>query len=440
MCFESQKQRRVSSYLEICESTRSQLKGLADRYDGLKRKCNNFSEKLENAIDHQKDYNDQSGKVNRFLAEAEARFGSLEAPKMSGDPAELEKQLVNVKAFGAEVITRGQQVEHLRKSAKDFVESLADLGGDGANSEAVESCVSSADNRLTSLTTRNTQLANRLQTAVVRSQGVVGGIKKLLRWVGDSEGSLKGMRPITLDQNLLSVQVQELQLLKADVENHRPGIASISADATEFMKSCTDSEKGDEIRESVADLNSRFDRLSEACSKREADLQSISSKLSRFDDMVKHHNARLTPIFELLDSKEHISEAVLGELNRACIEEESTLKQLQTVLEELVENPATADAGKLQDAFADVSQNWKELQDTLCIRVDEEKSCSEKGVRFDLLRAAVVEWLDRKEIEVDQLEPVLVEVDVIQSQIQKLTVRLVFLYPQNIITLSMFYK
>lgn len=419
--------------MEICESTRSQLKGLADRYDGLKRKCDSFSEKLENAIDHQKDYNDQSGKVNRFLAEAEVRFSSLEAQKMSGDPAELEKQLVNAKAFGAEIITRGQQVEQLRKSAKDFMESLANLGSDGVNFKEIESCVLSADERLTSLTMRNTQLANQLQTAAVQSQGVVGGIERLLRWVSDSEGSLKGMRPITLDQDQLSFQVQELQLLKTDVESHSPGIASISADAEEFVKSCTDLKKGDEINESVTNLNSRFNHLSEICGKREADLQSVSLKLSHFDDMVKRHNARLTPIFELLDSKEHISEEVLDELNKACREEENTLKELQTVLEELVENPATANAGKLQDTFADVSQNWKELQDTLCVRGDEEKSCSEKGVRFDLLRAAVVEWLDRKEIEVDQLEPLLVEVEVIQSQIQKLKVCLVFLYPQKIL-------
>lgn len=358
--------------------------------------------------------------------DAETRVNGFEGKKVSGDPAQLEKQLVDVKSLGAEIIAQGQQVERLKKAAKDLTESLSHLGTDKKNCDAIDSQVSAASERLASVAVKNTSVANRLQTAVVQSQGILEGIEGSIKWVRDIENSLKATRPISLDEEQLDRQVQECQLLKTDIEGHSPSIAAINSAAEEVILSCTDPKKADEIKDLLESLNSRFARVKETCQTREAGLQSITKKLSAFHDAVKKHNEWVTPNFDILESKDRVPAETLEEMLKGLEKGEQQVQEMQRMVKELVENPGTADVGKVRDAFTDVSQNWNDFRAVLSTREKEEKVCSEKSIRFELLKAAVMEWLVEKETQADRLEPVMVEVAAIQSQLQQLKVCHIF--------------
>lgn len=422
LCFESRKQRRISSQLDVCETTRSSLKELTERYESLKNRCSGFSEKLQAAHDHQKEFNDLLQKVEGFIVDTEARVNRFEEGKVSGDPAQLEKQLVDVKSLGAEIIAQGQQVERLKKAARDLTESLSHLGTDEKNREAIDSQVLTTGERLASLAAKNVSVANRLQTAVVQSQGIMEGIEGSLKWVRDVENSLKVARPISLDEEQLDRQVQECQLLKTDIDGHSPSIAALNSAAGEVIRSCTDPRKADEMKDLLESLNSRFGRVKEACQTRETGLQSVLEKMSDFQDAARKHNEWLTPIFDVLESKERVPAQTLEELSKEMQQREQQVQEMQNMVKELVENPGTADVGKVRDAFADVFQNWNDFRAVLSTREKEEKACGEKGCRFELLRAAVVEWLVEKETQADRMEPAFVEVVAIQSQLQQLKV------------------
>lgn len=75
---------------------------------------------------------------------------------------------------------------------------------------------------------------NDNQTAVTKSQGDQDVVEQLQTWLKDHK--LEQLKPISLNQDKLNKQAQQLSCVETDIENHKPSIDSVRQAASELIK------------------------------------------------------------------------------------------------------------------------------------------------------------------------------------------------------------
>ena len=75
---------------------------------------------------------------------------------------------------------------------------------------------------------------NDNQTAVTKSQGDQDVVEQLQTLLKDHK--LEQLKPISLNQDKLNKQAQQLSFVETDIENHKPSIDSVRQAASELIK------------------------------------------------------------------------------------------------------------------------------------------------------------------------------------------------------------
>ena len=419
---ESKKLKRPSSQYEQFENTKSKMRSQSEHYSSLKSRCNSVSDRLQQACEQQKEFAEAEAKISSWLDEAEKKVDEIKGQSAAGDLGKLQEDLAKVKAFGAETISHGQLIEKLKKAAKELKDCLKELNFDETDFGDVLSNIDRLVDRFSAVETEASAKANELQVVLVQSQGALEGIGAMMDWVKDVEGKLGAFKPISLNSESLNAQIEELKLLKADVDSHAPSINSVIQSGQEVIQSCKDKKRADEIKATLSELTSRFDKINAICGERESQFQSIAKQLSSFQDAFKKHKEWMTPMFDVLDSKDALPDALVNEVARDVELKESNLTEMQTALKELMESPLVVDKDKVREQLADIEQGWGEFKETLADREKEAAIRNENEARFELLKNLVYEWLDTKEALADGFDPIAVERELIQAQIDSLQV------------------
>ena len=425
---EKSKKRRSLGQLADFDSTRDKVNTANERYQNLKTASDSLLAKLQQANEKQKDFEDVLERMHDWLDDAEAKVQDFQGEAVKGAPSEVREDLDRVKAFSAETIAQGKQYEDLKRTGRALMESLQDLGADDQTLVNIDQLVGDVKDRLGDVNTATTDKSNTLQTALVQSQGVQEGIDSLLNWVKDAEHSLNNMRPISLNSDVLNDQVQELQMLRSDIESHVPSMESVNQSGMEMMQSCSDPRKAKDIDAKLKDLNSRFNKAAERCKERGDDLEEVAEKLGDFQETVKKYEDWIIPAVTNLESKEtaqldtSLFKERIEEVKLDAQEKAVELEAIRTMGTDLVESTITGDVKSVKDKMSECQKQWDELVDVLGERDREAEAREHQANQFEGLGEDVLRWLTDMEGRVDALEPVAIDVEVIEKQIEELQV------------------
>lgn len=425
---EKTKKRRSLGPMTEFVITRDKVKTANERYQNLKTAADSLMEKLQQTKEKQKDFEDVLERMHDWLEESEGRVTQLQEEPVTGDAQQVQEELDGVKAFSAETIAQGKQYEDLKKTARALMESLQDLGADDQTLLNIDQMVGDIKDRLGDVNAAITDRSNALQTALVQSQGVQEGLDSLLGWVKDAEQNLNSMKPISLDKDVLNDQMQELQMLKSDVESHVPSMESVNQSAYDMIESSKDDSTAKDVSEKLKDLNSRFEKVAEKCKEREEDLSEVSDKLVEFLEFVKKYEDWIEPALKNLESKEtaqldtalfkeHIQEVKLDSEEKA-----NELEAIKNLGQDLVQSDLTGDVREVKDKVAECQKKWGVLTDSLKDREQEAEDREKQAGQFDDLGEEIKRWLTEMEAKVDNLEPVAIDVEIIAKQIEELQV------------------
>ena len=98
------------------------------------------------------------------------------------------------------------------------------------------------------------------------------------------------------------------------------------------------------------------------------------------------------------------------------------MERLRHLAGSLIQSPKTGDVSKVRDILEKLEQNWQDLEDTLSDKRKEAGMREEQSSRFEDMKDAVLRWLTYMENRLDDLEPVAIDVEIIEKQIEEIEV------------------
>ena len=406
---------------------RESIKEINERYHNLRDSCDKLGVSLASVSEKERIFTNALEKMNTWFVPAEQTLGRLKYEPVGTEPSQVTEQLDRVKNFSAEAITQGKVLDELRKAEKSYVESLKDLGTNESSIRDLEEKVNETSDRLGFITADATAKSNVLQTALVQSQGVQAGIDSLLKWIKDTEATMNNLRPVSLSRENLREQVQELQVLKADVKGHRPGVESVNKDGAELIKT-SDKQLANAISDRLDDLNTRYQAIYDKCQQRENNLKNVSDKLSNFHEAVQKHNDWIIPAIDVLESREtNMMDTPLfrGKIEEVAKDKDQKLNDLENIKDlgqALVKDANTAEPAAVKECLANLERNWHDFNEVLSEKQKEATFREQQSNRYALCREEVLQWLARTEERVDSLDAAAIDVEVIEQQIEDLQV------------------
>ena len=423
--------RPTSRILPEFDMTRDKLKAATERYDNLHANCNQMLGKLQQAKEQHRDYKDSLQKMLTWLGDAEHQMEQIKAVEVSGAPGEIQSELDTVKAFNMESISYGKNLDELKRISKGIGDKMRDLGADEESLGDISSSVEEVGGRLKTILTTSTSKSNELQTALVESQGIYEGLDSLLKWVKDAETALNKMKPISLSQDSLDNQIQELHMLQSDIESHTPSVDKVNKAAKDLIKSGSDPNKLRDINKKLSSLNEGFKKVAAQCTERGQDIDGVSEKLAQFNEAVQNFEEWVAPALDTLQSSDTSQletpafKDKIKEIDEESRQKTDELEKINKLGKALVQNPKTADVGAVKGKVAQCGKTWQEFEQLLRDREREAEYREKQASQYELLRDEVLQWLNEIDNIVDNLQPVAIDVEVVEKQIEELKVGIV---------------
>jgi len=388
---------------------------LSERYQQLKASSDKVQSRLRRAHDARQELQSVADVLMAWMEEAKVD----DTPVTGLDATALQKELTQTKVITAELSVQKKMMDKLRAAA----ETLKSVGADD---ESLLVLVDSVSAKFGDISDSAVDRCNKLQVALVRSQGVHEGVDGLLGWIHDAEVSLSSLaRPVRLDRESITARITEAASLRADVEGRASSVDEVNRSAA------AESDSPD-VDAKLRDLNSRYGRVADACREREALLHGLSGQLTEFQQAVKQFDSWLLPVFDVLDSRDVLTETRLREIADEVKAHEADVDGVQRLASEISSSPVVGDSNQVRDAASEMERAMDDVRKALSARQHEGELRGQTSGRFEDLRQVVVSWLKEKEEQTEAFEPVAVDVELLSAQTEQLKVFHICLLPPQL--------
>ena len=332
-----------------------------------------------------------------------------DSPVAGLDVSALQQALSQTKVITAESSVQKKMMDKLLAAA----ETLKSVGADD---DSLSVLVESVSSRFAQMSESAAERCTELQVAIVKSQGVHEGVDGLLSWVREAEGLLGNLvRPVHPDPDSIATKLTEAASLRRDIESR----ASI---IDEVKKSSAAESDLPDVDAKMNDVNSRYESVASACRDHETKLQNLSGQLTEFHNAVKLLDNWLQPVFDVLDSRDVLSEARLKEIADDVQAHRSDVDNIRQLASEITSSPVATDSHQVRETVSEMERVMQDLQKSLSAREQEGELRGQRSGRFEDLRQAVVSWLKEKEEQTEAFEPVAVSMELLATQLEQIKV------------------
>jgi hypothetical protein len=404
-------------------------------YHDLKAKCNKFGDKLSHLVSKQKAFNDSTWTMLSWLTDTEEKLSLTRQEASAPEPEALRDHLEKMKTLGNDAIAHKNQMAELEKCGREVIGQMRELGIGGEQVEKIQEIINDISDRHESVSEEINERANDLQTAVTKSQGVQDAVDQLLTWLKETDRKLEQQKPVSLNQDKLNEQAQQLSIIETDIESHKPSVDSVKQAASELIKTC-DLDMAKSLEGKISDIGSKFLDVQKKCRATSREARDVAEKLDKFNDNLDLLKTWVQVNSEGLESSEWnkrpIDQLKL-KVDGVKMEKErqlQALEQLQSLGHELVEDPRTGDTAAIKMALSNIDAGWTRFEECLAERDSEASLKESKESDYERIKQEVVRWLTGMETDVDSFEPVAVDMDVVAVQIEELQVNFFFFFFQ----------
>nr|XP_006813086.1 PREDICTED: dystonin isoform X1 [Saccoglossus kowalevskii] len=400
---------------------KNRVNDINERYKKLKTNCKDLVSKLK-AIDNKgKKYQEALDNVLPWLQQTEEELKKVLEEPVGAEPKVVQKQVDKVKAMLSDLATHGKDVEKVKDTGKDLIESQPE------RKDEVQNTTDDTEEKYKDLIAMATDRSNTLQTALTQSQGVQDGIEALLTWLDDTEKKLDKITesPIDAKKDSLVDKQSEIKVLQSDLDSHKPSVDAINKSASELIK---DSEPSVArvVKDKLDDLNKRFGDVSDKTKDHGNYLQGVQEKLDHFLEKVDELEDFVLPTLETLESKDLATMELLAlgskllEISANLDENRPKYTDIQKLGEELVKDPKLSDTSQVKDVLDNLNKNWSSLEDLLDKRNKQLNDKQAAYEKYNDATKAVLDWLDGMEKKVEELKPVAVDVELLKQELEGL--------------------
>ena len=400
-----------------------------------------MTSRLTEGREKQRKYTETLAKLQSWLLDAESSMNTIKqeagAPD-GGDASGVQAQLDTVKLIAAQALSQAKTVDELRRSSDGMIQALRALGVDDVTLDEMRQNVVDIEERVDAVSGEASAKAHELQTALVQSQGIQDGVDNLLQYLQRTDDKLGSLRPVTLNMTNVSDELQEAQLLQADIASHRTAIDSLNDAVQQLRASGGDANTQRQLQQTLDAMNAQFDDVSERAQKRHDDVARVADKLATFNELATKHEEWLLPTLQFLEAREtddlppdELKQKLTDAQNEAR-SRQTELQNLQELGQQLSDDASTRDASQVKDKLTQLRRQWEDWSEVMTERQKELAERDDQQSRYGDAKDDVIAWLSEMEARIERLEPVAIDVEVIEQQIDDLRVRRLPVQHRNI--------
>ena len=410
------------------EVVKDKQKDAENRYKDLKSRCNSFGDKLSLLNNKQKEFNDNTWGMLSWLTDAEEKLSMTRQEASAPEPEALRDHLEKMKTLANDAIAHKNNLTELEKSSKEVIQAMADLEIGRDQVEKVKDIISDISGRHDVVLDEINDRVNDYQTAVTKSQGVQDAVEQLLTWLKETDRKLEHLKPISLNQDKLNEQAQQLNYVETDIENHKPSIDSVRQASSELIKTC-DLDMAKTLEGKISDIGSKFLGAQKKCRAYGKEIKDVTEKLDRFNDELDScknwvgNNADTLQSLELSKLPVELLKVKVDQINQDKGRQLQAMEAVQALGRDLLEDSRTGDPAAIKMALSDLEKMWNKFDECLAERESEASVKESRGNEYEEIKNQVVEWLTGMESDVNAFEPVAVDMDIVAKQIEELQVR-----------------
>lgn len=409
------------------EVVQEKQKEAEKRYHDLKAECNKFGDKLSQLMGKQKAFNESTWAMLSWLTDTEEKLSLTRQEASAPEPEALRDHLEKMKVLGTDAIAHKNQMAELEKCGKEVIAQMSELGIRGEQVSKIQEIIGDIAGRHDIVSDEINERANDLQTAVTKSQGVQDAVEQILAWLKETDRKLDLQKPVSLNQDKLNEQAQQLSVIESDIDSHKHSVDSVKQAASELIKTC-DLDMAKALEAKISDISAKFLDAQKKCRASSREVKEVSDKLDRFNDNLDLLKTWVQVNTDSLESSEWSKKPIDQlklKVDSVKMEKErqlQALEQQQALGRELVEDPRTGDPAAVKMALTNMDKAWSRFEDCLSERDSEASLKESRESDYEKIKQDVVRWLTNMETDIDTFEPVAVDMDVVAKQIEELQV------------------
>ncbi|ELT90303.1 hypothetical protein CAPTEDRAFT_205084 [Capitella teleta] len=372
-----------------------------ERYKDVLTDCSALMGRLNETAAKNKQYQQLRDQLQAALPQLQKAVESC-TDAAGSDP---ERQLEELKGVTADVIAAGKVMEDLRKVGENLVEILEELDcKETPKAVEIQSSVDGLQAVFDEVQEEVVDKQHRLNSAVAQSKDVGHNLAALLEWVDEMDGTFSSMKPVSLNREALTQQIQEHKLLSSDIDNHHPQVDTV-------VEQCQDQGLQDDR---VNELLDRFDRLIGLTEERGTELEEVVQKLGNLHGNVHQLESWLGGAVHSLkrESSDFDHDSLKTKIENLYQHKQTKQKDLDNIKnvgKELIDDPRTGDKHQLREVLADVQGKWHDLTELLV-----------QMISFAALREIddLLKYLDKAENEINTAEPISTDPETLAVQLR----------------------
>ncbi|XP_071483801.1 microtubule-actin cross-linking factor 1-like [Diadema antillarum] len=248
---------------------------LSHAWDGLNNAYRDRHDKLQDADDAARTFQDGLDRMNEYMAQAEDQLESM--PAVGSDPETVRRQLEDLKTFKKDLARSNLELETVNQQGNRLLAKCTP-----ENRELVQAPMSDMNRRWKKLQDRTFDRQHKLEAGFLALGQLDSSLDELLGWMNRTEKALADEKPITGDTKAAEIALAKHKVLQNDIMAHESSVRSVNQAGQNFMASADNRQVANVIRNKLDDVNTKWARLNQKSSDRQRELEGALGETKDF--------------------------------------------------------------------------------------------------------------------------------------------------------------
>ncbi|GBM86483.1 Dystonin [Araneus ventricosus] len=400
---------------------KNKLNGVEKQYNNLNRKMSNRKAELESALKEDKDFYLSFDRIQQWLDDMENQLSHEFS--ISADQDVLKRQVQDFEGVYKQVLNKEHEVHILMSKGAEMLPKVTRKADAVQLQSKMEATKRQWEKVRKAANDRHTQLLKCSENC----KKYHSSLNSFKSWFGKCEDKVYNLQPISFQRSQLDKQVKEIQVIKNDLIKHSQEFEN-TCTYGEVLISCCDVDVQD-IKEDIADLRKRWDKLNHEVSQRSQALDDVSHKLNVYQDKARDVNHSLHRLEDRLLSHDALGDSsrdpkLLARMKALLSEAGDVKRQLDTLKDYvhvlISEASPSVVTSHITDEVDDLENRHRLLTQKLEDRCHDLESASEVITDFNNKMKEAHLDLNHLEEELDDMAPIARDIDTLTTQINQI--------------------
>ncbi|XP_033113685.1 microtubule-actin cross-linking factor 1-like [Anneissia japonica] len=400
---------------------REKINDTNKRYEQLKMLCIEHTEKLANILSLHERWHTTTEEFTNWIEERTVATTRMVTEEIGSDVASVQEQMSKNRIVQDDVHLHLKDIQQIKSISVQLCESQPEL------KPTFQKTVENLSQKYDDIGTKVNDRSQQLQKAITDLTNTQDSLDSTSQWLDDFEGRL-----MKLDQSKVVVrldpimeQLQQVKMLQGELQSHRPIIEAITNKTSTMLQSSPPA-MAHKLQSRINEVTARYKKYTSTLDYYTDDFQKMLAKLTGLMEKIDQLEEWMFPVMDALESRDlkkqpvQEIEVVLQEVNEEIKEHAPEYREIKKIADELINHVRAHDPSFVIDLLKNVDRNWQTMEDALGRLTDYLTTRKKLTDKYKNAVRVVSMWHDSTLAKVDQLPPLVRDLDQLKSQLEQM--------------------